>query len=108
MIRPRRPTLDGSNRLREAAPDWSLEQWQSKKNVSANRRHMAIGQASAPTRLSTMGCAKNATRKGVQQRQILMWYRARAASDGFQSILADKEKPDLGRSRRFGATAPRI
>jgi hypothetical protein len=61
--------------------DWRFEQWQSKKNVSANLQLTAIGPASAPIQRLTTACAKSATRRGGQQKQILMGSRDRAVSD---------------------------
>ena len=54
-----------------------FEQWQSNKNVSANLDHTAIGPVSAPIQVKRMGCAKSATRRGGQQKPILMGRRDR-------------------------------
>jgi len=39
-------------------------------SVGANLHRMDIGPASAPTRPSTMDCAKSATKRGGQEKQI--------------------------------------
>jgi hypothetical protein len=56
---------------------------EQKKNVSANLERTAIGPATAPIQLLRTGCAKNATRRGGQQKQIPMGRRDRAVSDQF-------------------------
>jgi hypothetical protein len=58
-----------------------FEKWRSNKNVSANLEDTAIGRVSAPIRLKRTGCAKSATRRGGQQKQIPMVRRDRAVSD---------------------------
>jgi hypothetical protein len=56
-----------------------FEQWQTNKNVSANLDHTVIALVGAPIPVKRMGCAKSATRRGGQQKPILMARRHRDA-----------------------------
>jgi hypothetical protein len=64
------------------------------KNVSANLERTATGPASAPIQLLRTGCAKSATRRGGQQKQILMGRRDRAVvSDQYCRSVPQKRAP---------------
>lgn len=54
--------------------------------MSANLDHTAIGPVSVPIQVKRMGCAKNATRKGGQQKPILMARRDRDVPNHYQEL----------------------
>ena len=51
---------------------WSPKMEEQEKNVSASPQRTGIGPETAPNQLWTTGCARNATRKIVQGKRILM------------------------------------
>jgi hypothetical protein len=71
--------------------------------VSANLERMAIGLASAPTKLLRTGCAKNATRRGGQEKRIRMAIPDRETCDEKQAVRSPDQRLSMAltmKSRR--------